>query len=575
MGRHPRSAGRSAQNSGGGKKTSSVTAPVDDTLATAIVLVTADTVTLIPSPTPKATPTPTLIPSPTPTATPTPIPTATPTPTPSPTAGGSGGYLFGTLLTDASRAAEEYTAGVRVVHVELGWDNYEPQDGVFNDSYISQVRQRLAMMRAAGMRVVLGAGLQYPPSWAYTYPNSQYVNQFGGKSRELNLTFNATLRAKAAQYLARLDADLNLNSFWAVRVGAGGNIETLYPAHNADGINTNAYWAYDPTAQAASPFPGWRPGQTTYAGRSFTTTDVRAWYDWYVGALVDGVDWQLTTNRNLGFGGFFQVLMPGVGTRPSEYEEATKGYLGGAGDTLHTIEQPRSVATMAPRWVPWVEWLADVHAKSRRPASRMDLEALLFDPMDQVVREVGLGPAESDALHRLRERAEELVARHPLDVVVAHHDLGPSNVLVSEGGRPIGVIDWEFSGPGLPATDLLYFIGRLGDAITSGRHPVRGWDFRTLFLDAGTTASGDSGRTAQRWIQVYASRLSLSREWLPILFASCWIMHARNERRKLRAEVPGAHGQDGFFRRRLQASLEGIDRLSLDGYVARQCGPGR
>ena len=237
-------------------------------------------------------------------------------------------------------------------------------------------------------------------------------------------------------------------------------------------------------------------------------------------------------------------------------------------------ERPRSVATMAPLWVPWVEWLTDVHARSSRPASRTDLEALLFDPMDHVVGELALGPVESDALHRLRDRAEELVARHPLAVVVAHHDLGPSNVFVSEAGRPTGVIDWESSGPGLPATDLLYFIGRLADAIASGRHPVRGWDFRTLFLDASTTASGEAARTARRWLQVYCSRLGLSREWLPILFASCWIMHARNEGRKFRAEAPRMYGQDGFFRRRLRVSLEESDHLAFDGYLGLDPGAG-
>src|SRR4051794_30194717 len=62
---------------------------------------------------------------------PTPIPTTTaPTPTPAPVSAPTGHYLFGTLLTDSSKAAQEYAAGVRVAHLELGWDAYEPQDGV-------------------------------------------------------------------------------------------------------------------------------------------------------------------------------------------------------------------------------------------------------------------------------------------------------------------------------------------------------------------------------------------------------------------------------------------------------------
>ena len=298
--------------------------------------------TSAPTPAPDPTPAPTsATPAPTPAATPAPTPTITPAPTATPTAPpvSSGSYLFGTLLTDATRSSGEVAAGVQVVHLELGWNNYEPTEGVFNTAYVSQMRQRLATMRAAGLKVVLGAGLQYPPGWAFAYPNSRYVNQYGATGRELNLTFNASLRAKAARYLARIDADFDLDSFWAVRVGAGGAIETVYPAHTADGVHSNAYWAYDPAAQASSPFPGWKPGQTTYQGRPFTTAEVRTWYAWYVGALVDGVDWQLATYRSLGFGGFLQVLLPGQGTRPLDDARGISTYLDGSADGNRTMSR--------------------------------------------------------------------------------------------------------------------------------------------------------------------------------------------------------------------------------------------
>lgn len=262
-------------------------------------------------------------------------PTAAPTPMPA----SGGNYLFGTLLSSSSRAVTEYAAGVRVVHLELGWDNYEPTEGVFNESYIAQMRQRLVTMRAAGMQVVLGAGLQYPPAWAYSYPDSRYVNQFGGASQELNLTFNATLRAKGARYLARLDADFDLNSFWAVRVGAGGSVETVYPAHNAGGAASNAYWGFDANAQASSPIPGWKPGQTTLNGRAVSTAQVETWYDWYVGALMGGVNWQLDVYRGLGFGGYLQVLMPGQGARPLDDQKAIGAYLNGSADGNRTMSR--------------------------------------------------------------------------------------------------------------------------------------------------------------------------------------------------------------------------------------------
>jgi hypothetical protein len=231
------------------------------------------------------------------------------------------------------RAAAEYAAGVRVVHLELNWGAYEPADGAFSSSYASDARNRLAAMRAAGMKVVLGLGLQYPPSWVFNYPNSRYVDQYGNTANVVNLTWNSTLRQKADAYLARVNADLGLSSFWAVRVGSGGNVETLYP----DESGRNAYWAYNANAQAGSPFPGWRPGQTSWNGQPFTTAQVGQWYDWYLGSLVDGVNWQLDGYRRLGFTGYLQVLMPGVGSRPSEYNAAIAGYLGGTGDGLHTM----------------------------------------------------------------------------------------------------------------------------------------------------------------------------------------------------------------------------------------------
>jgi hypothetical protein len=267
--------------------------------------------------------------------TPTPVPTPTPTPVPTPI-GTSGNYLFGTLLTDSTRSSTEAASGIGVAHLEVGWDLYEPQDGVFNDTYIGQLRQRLATMRAAGLKVVLGAGLQYPPAWAYAYPDSRYVDQFGRSATMLNLTFNLTLRAKAEQYLGRIQQDLGLDNFWAIRVGSGGSVESFYP-DMWDGVNANAYWGYDVNAQATSPLPGWKPGQTTLNGGAVTTAQVAGWYDWYLGALVGGVNWQLDVYRGLGYQGNLQVLMPGVGTRPAEYTQAINGYLGGAGDDLHTM----------------------------------------------------------------------------------------------------------------------------------------------------------------------------------------------------------------------------------------------
>ncbi len=244
-------------------------------------------------------------------------------------------YLFGTLLSEPSRAAEEYAAGVRIVQMDLGWDRYEPREGVFDPIYLAQTRATLDAFEAAGLKVVLGVGLQYPPAWAYAYPDSRYVNQFGAVAGPLNLTFNQPLRERAARYIARVHGDLDLNRFWAVRVGAGGAVEAFYPAEDAGG-QANGYWAYDAAAQGgagrpgsipAPPYPGWRPGEASYGGRPFGAAQVQEWLDWYLGALADTVNWQLDTYRGLGYTGYQQVLLPGVGTKPAEYAAAVAARL--------------------------------------------------------------------------------------------------------------------------------------------------------------------------------------------------------------------------------------------------------
>jgi hypothetical protein len=258
-------------------------------------------------------------------------------------------FYFGTLLTDANRAAQEAAAGVGVVHLEIGWDLYEPSNNVFNSAYIDQVRDKLQTFRAAGLHVVLGVGLQYPPNWVRSNPDFYYVNQFGVNSGSINddpnLTFRQSLRNEVEGYVARVNQDLGLDNVWAVRIGSGGYVETLYP-DAYDGTHANSYWAYDPAAQTGAdlppsipvnPFPGWRPGETSHNGQPFTTAQVAEWYDWYLSALADGVNWQIARYRSLGFAGYIHVLMPGQGTRPNDYNTAINNYLNGAGDPSGTM----------------------------------------------------------------------------------------------------------------------------------------------------------------------------------------------------------------------------------------------
>jgi len=240
--------------------------------------------------------------------------------------------------------------------------------------------------------------------------------------------------------------------------------------------------------------------------------------------------------------------------------------------TAYLDQHPRDAGKLASRWTAWVDWLANLHVRSSRPATPAELNDLLFHPLDTLQAELTLEPGEVQAIQRIRRSATDLVDRHPLRLVLAHNDLGPSNVFVSDAGTPVAVVDWESAGFGLPATDLFYFLARFSDAVANGAKPAPGWDYDCLFLTPRVgvpSVKEGPTRLAQDWIKRYRSRLGLSPEWLPILFVAGWVMHARNEGRKLIDAHPGTPAQDTFFRRRLTESLTGLDGSWLNDYADR------
>lgn len=228
---------------------------------------------------------------------------------------------FGTLQTNEAHAAQEYAGGARLAMMEIFWDRYEPGRGDFNAAYADEQRRRLARLRAAGFRVTLALGTYNPPPWLAREPDARFMDQNGSKSRDLNFVFNQKMRAFFERYLARVDADLGLENFWAVRITSGGNGELLYP-------EGGTYWAFDANAQNGPdrpaglppcPFPGWKPGE---GGLSASQT--RRWADWYVRCLALTADWQMRALGRLGFRGWYQILTPGSGVRPSGYDAAVR-----------------------------------------------------------------------------------------------------------------------------------------------------------------------------------------------------------------------------------------------------------
>jgi hypothetical protein len=268
---------------------------------------------------------------------------------------------FGTLGTDPDRAADEVRAGVRVAMMELSWAAYEPANGRFDDTYGRQARGRLDRLRSAGLQVTLGLGLHFTPAWVQALPDSRFVDQHGTTSAEVNLVFNQKLRLAAEKYLARVNQDLDLSTFWAIRLTSGGLSEVLYPAGGS-------FWAFDRNAQngpdlppgmARNPEVGWRPGD-----RALPAARVRRWADWYVHGLDDVVRWQIRTLDSFGFRGYYQLLTPGSGTRPDRYDTEIAAFLPdgvtGVGAVWHRFYADLALdRVVARRVVAYVSSMAD------------------------------------------------------------------------------------------------------------------------------------------------------------------------------------------------------------------------
>ena len=221
--------------------------------------------------------------------------------------------LFGTLDTQVSSISADKQAGASVAMFDLDWASFEPAEGQFTASYISGMKSFLSSYRAAAMPVTLGLGLQDPPSWVFSLPDGNYVNESGATAGEVDFVFSEPVRQAAALYLQQVAAALPLSEFWAIRLTSGGDEEMLYPGGGS-------YWAFSqsaltgtdlPPTMNANPFPNWRPGQY-----GLTQSQLDQWVNWYVGGLDDVTAWHMSTLSALGFTGYYQLVTPGSGTRP-------------------------------------------------------------------------------------------------------------------------------------------------------------------------------------------------------------------------------------------------------------------
>ena len=247
---------------------------------------------------------------------------------------------IGVLATscEPERAVTQARAGVRLAVLDIAWDRYEPRPGEFDDGYAADVRRRVTTCDAAGIALVLGPGLQYPPGWVLGLPAGTYRNRAGETPDPpaANLVFSSAVRDAAARYLARLDADLGLERFRAVRIGTTPTGELGYPGPGPRA----AFWAFDDAAQggagraagvAPSPLPGWAPGESVWRDAPVTPDQVTAWFRWYSDAVVSALAWQVDVLRGMGFAGDLHVPVAGRGTLPADLAAAVVHRLGSTG----------------------------------------------------------------------------------------------------------------------------------------------------------------------------------------------------------------------------------------------------
>lgn len=238
---------------------------------------------------------------------------------------------FGTLDTLPITAEAEADAGLHNAMFELHWADFEPEQGVFDPSYVAIMQSYLAAYQAAGMNVTLGLGLQNPPAWVFSLPDSSYVDQNGSISGEADFVYSQAVRQAADDYLRQVAADFPLTSFWAIRLTSGGDPEMLYPPGGT-------YWAFSnsalngvglPPGMTPNPDPEFRMGN-----QGLSPEQATQWISWYVGGLDNVTAWQMSTLSGLGFRGYYETVTPGSGARPYYVAAAEQSSLPADGGSI-------------------------------------------------------------------------------------------------------------------------------------------------------------------------------------------------------------------------------------------------
>jgi hypothetical protein len=289
--------------------------------------------------------------------------------------------IYGTLDTQTSSAATEAKAGVTMAMLELNWASFEPANGTVSASYVATMKSELAAYQAAGMKVTLGLGMHFTPSWVFKLANSRYVDQNGNAASEANLVFSAAVRQAAATYLKLVSQNLPLSSFWAIRLTSGGDPEMLYPGGGA-------YWAFDSAAltgsglasgMTANPYPNWRPGKS-----GLSQAQIDQWVNWYIGGLANVTNWQIQALGSLGFTGYYETVTPGSGTRPDGLARTEQSNLSNDGTTGVGAVWDRYYGMLykKPNVIAYISSVADLSGNDDLCAADDDITSVTSPTMD-------------------------------------------------------------------------------------------------------------------------------------------------------------------------------------------------
>jgi len=288
-----------------------------------------------------------------------------------PQASGAPSMRFGVLgsTCDPARVSALSAAGVRLAEVRVQWAEFEPSPGIYNADYLSRLTDAIGRCRDAGLGVVLTPGIQYAPSWVADLPAGAYRDQQGHKGPENvpNIIFSPAVRQAFADYIAKLNTVLPLNTFSVIRVGTSEAGEVGYPSGDI-GKSGSHFWAYDSAAQtgkglpagvSSSPLPGWAPGSAKWHGKSLTTAQVQGWFSWYTRSASRAILWQIELFRGYGYSGQFHLPLAGRGVLPSDLKAAVAAHLDGTGDRDGSLE----------RGLSYPEQLVDIAKHSAAPGN--------------------------------------------------------------------------------------------------------------------------------------------------------------------------------------------------------------